>query len=182
MRWVRHSVAGLEGGHHATVIHKRIQWCNRVKNPSGNGLVAVRHQHWRRLQPRPRPRGTRVPRWRVPVRKWRGGLAPSLIVNLALQEDPMKPRVSWDTLARGNSEGRPMVDEQIIEDRIMETVSRSPDCLIEELALECPGLTCNQIILADDRLSRHGPLLLSRKVAEVDASSVASRTTTQQLT
>ena len=87
----------------------------------------------------------------------------------------MKPRVSWDTLVRGNSEGRAMVDEQTIEDRIIETVSRSPGCLIEELALECPGLTWNQVFLAVDRLSRTGQLLLSRKGPGVYAIRVAAR-------
>ena len=86
----------------------------------------------------------------------------------------MKPRVSWDTLARGNSEERAMVDEQTIADRIIETVSRSPGCSIEELALECPGLTWNQVFLAVDRLSRTGQLLLSRKGPGVYAVRVAA--------
>ena len=86
----------------------------------------------------------------------------------------MKPRVSWDTLAKGNSEGRAMDDEQTIEVRIIEALSRSPGCLIEELALECPGLTWNQVFLAVDRLSRTGQLLLSRKGPGVYAVRVAA--------
>src|SRR5207249_11664826 len=105
--------------------------------------------------------------------KWRGGPAPSLVVNLALQEDPMKPRVSWDTLAKGNSEGRAMDDEQTIEDRIIEAVSRSPGCLLEERALECPGLTWTQVFMAVDRLSRARQLLPSRTVPAVRVVRVA---------
>jgi hypothetical protein len=43
---------------------------------------------------------------------------------------------------------------------VMEIVLRSPDCDLEELVLECPGLTWNQVFLAVDRLSRSGELML----------------------
>ena len=43
---------------------------------------------------------------------------------------------------------------------VMEIVLRSPGCDLEELVLECPGLTWNQVFLAVDRLSRSGELIL----------------------
>jgi hypothetical protein len=56
-----------------------------------------------------------------------------------------------------------MIQEQTAANRIIETVSRSPGCLIEELALDCPDLTWNQIFLTVDRFSRAGQLRLAKK-------------------
>lgn len=68
-----------------------------------------------------------------------------------------------------------MIQEQTIADRIIETVSRSPGCLIEELAIDCPDLTRNQVFLMVDRLSRTGQLLLARKGPGIYAIRVAAR-------
>jgi hypothetical protein len=44
---------------------------------------------------------------------------------------------------------------------VMEIVLRSPGCDLEELVLECPGLTWNQVFLEIDRLSREGYVILN---------------------
>jgi hypothetical protein len=56
-----------------------------------------------------------------------------------------------------------MRHDQSVADRIIEVVSRSPSCLVEELILACPSLTWNQVFTEVDRLSREGTLLLERK-------------------
>jgi hypothetical protein len=53
-----------------------------------------------------------------------------------------------------------MSHEQTIADCIIEAVSRSPDCLLEELALDCPDLTWNQIFVEIARMNEEGRLLL----------------------
>jgi hypothetical protein len=50
--------------------------------------------------------------------------------------------------------------EQAIADCIIEAVSRSPGCLLEELALDCPGLTWNQVFVEIARMSEEGKLIL----------------------
>jgi len=49
------------------------------------------------------------------------------------------------------------------EHRIMEVIVRSPECELEEIVLECEGLTWNQVFLAIDRLSRSGDVQLRIK-------------------
>lgn len=49
------------------------------------------------------------------------------------------------------------------EHRIMEVIVRSPGCEIEELVLECEGLSWNQVFLEIDRLSRCGEVQLMQK-------------------
>jgi hypothetical protein len=44
---------------------------------------------------------------------------------------------------------------------VLEVVFRSPGCDLEELVLECPELTWNQIFLEVDRLSREGCVILN---------------------
>ena len=66
-----------------------------------------------------------------------------------------------------------MIQEQTIADHIIETVSRSPGCLLEELTLECPDLTWNQVFFAVDQLSRAGRLCLAKKGPGVYAVRVA---------
>ncbi|HXF91442.1 MAG TPA: hypothetical protein VNK46_01700 [Nitrospiraceae bacterium] len=39
---------------------------------------------------------------------------------------------------------------------IMEIILRSQDCLLEEVVLQCPDLTWNQVFLTVDHLSRSG--------------------------
>lgn len=66
-----------------------------------------------------------------------------------------------------------MIQEQTVADRIIETVSRSPGCLLEEVALECPDLTWNQVFLTVDQLSRVGRVHLAKKGPGVYAVRVA---------
>jgi hypothetical protein len=50
--------------------------------------------------------------------------------------------------------------EQTVTDCIIEAISRSPGCLLEELLLDCPGLTWNQIFVEIARMSEEGTLIL----------------------
>ena len=45
----------------------------------------------------------------------------------------------------------------------MEIVIRSPGCALEEVVMECPDLTWNQVFLELDRLSRGGQVILKQK-------------------
>ena len=47
-------------------------------------------------------------------------------------------------------------------DRIIQAVSDSPGCLLEELVSACPDLTWNQVFFAVDLLSRTGQVQLTR--------------------
>lgn len=57
-----------------------------------------------------------------------------------------------------------MTHEQTIADCILEAVSRSPGCLLEnlleELTRDCPGLTWNQIFVVIARMSEEERLVL----------------------
>ena len=53
-----------------------------------------------------------------------------------------------------------MAHEQTVGDCIIEAVSRSPGCLLEELILDCPGLTWTQIFQEIARMSEEGRLIL----------------------
>lgn len=47
--------------------------------------------------------------------------------------------------------------------QIMQAVLHKPGCTLEDLVLECPVLTWNQVFLEQDRLSRHGEVRLTVK-------------------
>jgi hypothetical protein len=47
-----------------------------------------------------------------------------------------------------------------VADQILETVSHSPGCQLDEVVHACPEFSWNQIFLEVDRLSRRGELLL----------------------
>ena len=49
------------------------------------------------------------------------------------------------------------------EHRVMEVIVRSPECEMEELVLQCEGLSWNQVFLEIDRLSRCGEVQLIQK-------------------
>jgi len=48
-------------------------------------------------------------------------------------------------------------------DRIMEVIIRSPGCSLEEIVLECSGLTWNQVFTELDRMSRAGHIRFTVK-------------------
>lgn len=48
-------------------------------------------------------------------------------------------------------------------EKILEVIIRSPDCELEELVLECPGLTWNQVFAELDRMTRGGAVRLTAK-------------------
>jgi hypothetical protein len=50
--------------------------------------------------------------------------------------------------------------EQTVADYIIEAVSRSPGCLLEELTRDCPGLTWNQVFVQIARMNEEGRLVL----------------------
>lgn len=45
----------------------------------------------------------------------------------------------------------------------LEIIVRSPDSVLDEIVLECPDLTWNQLFVVIDRLSREGVLTMSPK-------------------
>ncbi|MEW6246307.1 MAG: hypothetical protein AB1555_06305 [Nitrospirota bacterium] len=47
--------------------------------------------------------------------------------------------------------------------QVMEVIIRSPGSLLEDVVLQCPGLTWNQVFLELDRLSRNGQVQLRLK-------------------
>jgi len=53
--------------------------------------------------------------------------------------------------------------QETVATRILDVVSRSPGCLLEDLTRACPDLTWNQIFLEVDHLSRSGQVILTRK-------------------
>jgi len=53
--------------------------------------------------------------------------------------------------------------QTMVADRIFETVSRMPGCLLEEVVMACPDLSWNQVFLEVDRLSREGFVCLMPK-------------------
>ena len=50
-----------------------------------------------------------------------------------------------------------------VADQIMQVIIRSPGCLLEEVVLECPGLTWNHVFCELDRMSRTGQVRLTAK-------------------
>ena len=50
-----------------------------------------------------------------------------------------------------------------VSEKIMQVVFRSPGCLLEEVVLECPDLTWNQVFYELDRMSRSGQVRLTAK-------------------
>lgn len=48
-------------------------------------------------------------------------------------------------------------------EKIMQVIIRSPDCSLEEVILECPDLTWNQVFCEIDRMSRTGQVRLTPK-------------------
>jgi hypothetical protein len=53
-----------------------------------------------------------------------------------------------------------MVKHTEIARRVMEVVTRSSGCNLEEVMRKCPDLTWNQVFFEVDRLSREGHVIL----------------------
>lgn len=53
-----------------------------------------------------------------------------------------------------------MNGKESVAEQILQTVSHSPGCLLDEVVHACPDFTWNQIFLEIDRLSRRGEVLL----------------------
>jgi hypothetical protein len=50
-----------------------------------------------------------------------------------------------------------------VRHQILEVIIRSPGCTLEEVVLECSGLTWNQVFIELDRMSRAGQVRLRSK-------------------
>jgi hypothetical protein len=53
-----------------------------------------------------------------------------------------------------------MPNRRETDHRVLEVIVRSPGTALEDMVLECPDLTWNQIFIAIDRLSREGVLTM----------------------
>jgi hypothetical protein len=56
-----------------------------------------------------------------------------------------------------------MPNLQFPDHRVLEVVVRSPGSVLDDIVLECPDLTWNQVFIVIDRLSREGVLTMSSK-------------------
>jgi hypothetical protein len=52
---------------------------------------------------------------------------------------------------------------QFPDHRVLEVIVRAPGTMLDDIVLECPGLTWNQVFVVIDRLSREGVLTMSPK-------------------
>ena len=59
--------------------------------------------------------------------------------------------------------GEEMSSQHVANSGILEVIVRSPGISLDEIVLECPGLTWNQVFNEIDRLSREGNIQLSLK-------------------
>jgi hypothetical protein len=73
-----------------------------------------------------------------------------------------------------------MADHNDIGHRVMEIILRSPGCDMEDVVLECPDFTWNQVFLELDRLSRSGQVALKQstpgRYCVAPGKEVAART------
>ena len=103
--------------------------------------------------------------------------------NVAIRKDTTVI-TGWRVNARPGSisqtNGGAMTHAQTITNRVIETVARHPGCLLEELVLDCPELTWNQVFLTVDQLTRTGELLLARKGPGVYVVRVATPSPSRQ--
>ena len=53
--------------------------------------------------------------------------------------------------------------QQSADRQVLEVIVRSPGTALDDIVLECPDLTWNQVFIAIDRLSRDGALKLTPK-------------------
>lgn len=60
-----------------------------------------------------------------------------------------------------------MVPRVFVANQILEVIACYPGCDVEKIGRRCPSLTWNQIFLEVDRLSRNGPVRLTRKGAGI---------------
>jgi hypothetical protein len=56
-----------------------------------------------------------------------------------------------------------MSNQHCADHRVLEVIVRSPGSMLDEIVLECPDLTWNQVFVVIDRLSREGVLRMSPK-------------------
>ena len=56
-----------------------------------------------------------------------------------------------------------MSQQEIVSNQILEAVRCAPGCEVDDLVLNLPGLTWNQVFLEIDRLSRTGQVRVTAK-------------------
>jgi hypothetical protein len=56
-----------------------------------------------------------------------------------------------------------MQPQHYSDHRVLDVIGRSPGSALDDIVLECPGLTWNQVFLTIDRLNREGALTLTPK-------------------
>lgn len=56
-----------------------------------------------------------------------------------------------------------MPNQQKTDHRVLEVIIRSPGTALDDVMLECPDLTWNQVFVVIDRLSREGVLTMNPK-------------------
>lgn len=71
---------------------------------------------------------------------------------------------------------------QFPDHRVLEVIVRAPGTMLDDIALECPGLTWNQVFVVIDRLSREGVLTMSPKGRGQYAITFPSTHQTMRLT
>jgi hypothetical protein len=59
--------------------------------------------------------------------------------------------------------GEDMSSQHCADHRVLEVIVRSPGSVLDDIVLECPDLTWNQVFAVIDRLSREGVLTMSPK-------------------
>jgi hypothetical protein len=62
-----------------------------------------------------------------------------------------------------------------VSKQIMQVLFRSPGCALEDVVMECPGLTWNQVFCEIDRMSRSGQVRLDRKGPGLYTITIAQR-------
>lgn len=56
-----------------------------------------------------------------------------------------------------------MPDQGPAEHQVLEVIVRSPGTALDDIVLECPNLTWNQVFVTIDKLSREGMITMSLK-------------------
>jgi len=69
----------------------------------------------------------------------------------------------WTMQHISSERGRAMQLQQDTDLRVLEVIVRSPGTALDDIVLECPDLTWNQVFIAIDHLSREGALKLTPK-------------------
>ena len=56
-----------------------------------------------------------------------------------------------------------MSSQDGVDHRVLEVIVRAPGSMLDDIVLECPDLTWNQVFVAIDHLSREGVIMMAPK-------------------